>query len=93
MLIPKSLVSDVSSIKVYVNESEVTFNSASKADAWELFFTYPHSTHQVVVNLDAPLPPPDSSFFETPLGMALIVGGIVAAAVVVAFVVVRKRRK
>ncbi|MCW4035336.1 MAG: hypothetical protein NWF03_08240, partial [Candidatus Bathyarchaeota archaeon] len=103
VIIPKSLLSDISTLAVYVDETEMNYSAESQDDVWEIFFTYEHSTHQVVLNLQAEPtqttePEPENqeqeqeSFFETPIGLATIVGALVAAAVAVTVLVMRRRQ-
>jgi len=63
VMIPKSLINDISNLIIYVDGNEMNYTSESQTDVWEIYFTYPHSTHQVVVNLESP---PPQSTPETP---------------------------
>ena len=99
VIIPKSLISDISSLTVYVDGDETSFNSMSQTDAWKIEFTYSHSTHQVVVNLESKLPPeseseepdqpfePDSTGEEEIIPRELLFIILVIAAIVVVAVV------
>jgi hypothetical protein len=49
--IAKSLVSEPTEIKVYQDESQLTYSIVSLEDAWLLTFEYTHSTHQFTVDL------------------------------------------
>lgn len=94
VIIPKSLVEDSSTIRVYVDEDEMTRECVSQGDAWSLTFTYSHSTHQVVVDLDAePLTASDVPLTDSPLVLVLIVAAIVAAAVIITIIVMKKTQK
>ncbi|MEJ5328126.1 MAG: InlB B-repeat-containing protein [Candidatus Bathyarchaeia archaeon] len=53
VIIPKTLVRDVSSLRVYLDGGQVTFESEPQADSWALHFTYTHSTHQVTISLSS----------------------------------------
>jgi nitrous oxidase accessory protein len=52
--IPKSLASDISDLKVYVDGYPITYSSESQSDSWVVSFIYSHSTHNIVINLSAP---------------------------------------
>jgi hypothetical protein len=49
--IPKSLIDDISSLKVYLDGNQLEFTIESQEDCWLLYFTYQHSTHMVTINL------------------------------------------
>jgi hypothetical protein len=53
LYIPKSLISDASGLKVYIDGETLSYTSQSQGDAWLVSFTYHHSTHQITVNLNA----------------------------------------
>ncbi len=88
--IPKSLVSDVSSLKVYLDGNQLTYAVESQGDSWLLSFTYHHSTHQVTITM--------GTVSSTPLKQSqlleiVIAGAIIAAiAIVAGFLVVRKNK-
>jgi hypothetical protein len=52
--IPKSLMSDVSGLTVNIDGRTLDYASQSQNDAWLISFTYHHSTHQVIMNLNNP---------------------------------------
>jgi|GEM_PF-3003169 hypothetical protein len=49
--IPKSLINDISGVKVYLDNNPIAYTTQSQSDYWILSFTYHHSTHNVVINL------------------------------------------
>jgi hypothetical protein len=49
--IPKTLISDISTLRVYLDNNEVTFTSAQDSDAWIITINYSHSTHNIVMDL------------------------------------------
>jgi hypothetical protein len=53
VFIAKDLVHDASSIKVYLDDNNLNCNVLSVEDAWLLHFTYSHSSHKVVVNINS----------------------------------------
>ena len=88
--IPKTLINDISGLKIRVDENIVTYTSESQEDSWAIFFTYSHSTHKVVIELGAAANRGD----ETPPDL-IIYGAVIAAVVVavaVATVTIKKRR-
>ena len=55
--IAKTLVQDPSNIEVIFDEEELNYTVTSTEDAWLLHFTYTHSIHNVVVNLESAIIP------------------------------------
>jgi regulation of enolase protein 1 (concanavalin A-like superfamily) len=49
--IPKSLIGDISSLKVYLDGNQIEYTAESQSDCWLLYFTYQHSTHMVTINM------------------------------------------
>ena len=47
--IPKSLISDPSSLKVYLDRNQLAYATQSQGDSWLVSFSYHHSTHQVSI--------------------------------------------
>ncbi len=54
--IPKSLVSDASNLKVYLDNNQIDYTSKSQSDFWLLYFSYNHSRHMVTISLSAATP-------------------------------------
>jgi hypothetical protein len=50
--IAKSLVVNITNVRVYLDGNQSEYSITSKDDSWLLTFTYTHSTHRIVVNLD-----------------------------------------
>jgi hypothetical protein len=91
MYVPKSLVSDVSSLKVYLDGSQLTYTSESQGDSWRIVFGYHHSTHQVAVTLGSLLPSlPNQTSLEQWIAYAAVTAAIVA---IVLFAVIKRRKK
>ncbi|MCL4430279.1 MAG: hypothetical protein M1167_05960 [Chloroflexi bacterium] len=76
--VPKTLISDVSQLKAYVDGSQVSFNSESQIDSWLISFTYSHSQHRITMTVDSPIVVTDNGsspqwlFYAVPI--ALVVG-------------------
>jgi hypothetical protein len=87
--IAKTLIDDITKVKVYVDGNEIESASTETVDSWLLHFTYQHSAHAVTLNLAAES---QQSFIETPLGL-IAIGGIVAIILTVSIAFVLKRRK
>ncbi len=93
--IPKSLISDISALKVYLDDNQIEYSYQSQGDGWLLYFTYHHSTHliKVVLNSSSTLLPN-----QVVLGLGWVEIAILAFMVIlvvvsvfVAFVVLRKK--
>jgi len=69
--VAKSLVENITNIRVYLDGNESEYTIASKDDSWLLTFTYIHSDHQVVVDLDINIIPEFPSIIILPLFMLL----------------------
>jgi hypothetical protein len=87
--IPKSLITDVSSLKIRLDGAQMAYSSSSQGDFWKISFAYHHSTHQVIVNLGTASSTP---FIQSKLGELLLAGTIVIA-ITIALVFVLSRRR
>ena len=92
--IPKSLISDVSDLRVFLDGNQVAYTTQSQGDSWLVSFSYHHSTHQVLI---AFTPPGSQGAVFLDLNwvqIAILVSMSVIAVVVVAyaFVVLSKKR-
>jgi parallel beta-helix repeat protein len=72
--IAKSLIIDVTKIKILLDGLEYNYTVTELNDSWVLFFTYNHSVHQVQVDLQAAIPE-----FPSFLILALFMIGTVLA--------------
>jgi len=86
--IAKYLIADISKLNISLNGTDLSYTATSTDDVWRLVFTYHHSTHDIVVNLGEL---PILLFIQTPVGITLIVVGIIAILVVL-FRVMKRRR-
>jgi hypothetical protein len=86
--IPKSLINDISGLKIRVDENIVTYTSESQEDSWAIFFSYFHSTHKIVIELSAA----SSQGNETPPDF-IVYAAIIAAVLAVPLGVVAFKRK
>jgi len=55
--VAKSLVANITNIRVYLDGNQSEYTITSTDDSWLLTFTYMHSTHQVAVDLDITIVP------------------------------------
>lgn len=88
--IPKSLVSDISNLKVYLDGTQLSPSTQSQGDSWMVSFTYHQSTHQVAINLGSV----SVASGGNPLEEWIIIGAVVVAAfaaIAVFFMVTRKK--
>jgi len=85
--IPKSLISDISGLRVYLDENLITYNSESQMDWWVVSFNYSHSAHKVIIELSAA-----SEVDETPLELIIYIT-IIAVAIAIAFATIVFKRK
>lgn len=88
--IPKSLVSNISDLRVYLDSNQIEYSYQSQEEGWLLYFTYNHSTHFVAICL--------SSSNTQILGLGLVeiailifMGILVTITIVVVYTVLRKK--
>jgi hypothetical protein len=51
LYVPKSLITDISSLKVYLDQNQLSYTYQDSGDSWVVLFNYDHSTHMVTVDL------------------------------------------
>jgi hypothetical protein len=83
--IAKTLIPAIENVYVLVDGIEIEYHAVSQHDAWQLEFTYQHSTHQITIQLGSEVP-----FYTTPTGLIIILGGIAMSAFVV-YAIYRRR--
>ncbi len=86
--VPKTLVSDASNLKVYLDGNEVTFNSELQIDTWVITIYYTHSVHTIVMDLSG-----TSNVDNQPLGQLPIIAVAIIAIVIIAVAVVAVLKK
>jgi parallel beta-helix repeat protein len=87
--IPKSLASDISDLKVYVDGYPITYSSESQLDSWIVSFTYSHSTHNIAIDLSAPSSETIGSVTE----FIYVIAAVAIALAITAIVSIRKDLK
>jgi parallel beta-helix repeat protein len=85
----KSLVSNIADTKVYLNDTQIDYTTASLDDSWLIHLTYQHSTHRVTINLGVI----STSFVDTPAGKIVLYGVPIAAALILAFLYALKKKQ
>jgi hypothetical protein len=91
--IPKTLITDISELKVYLDGTQIAYNTESQTDSWMLSFTYAHSTHKFVIDLSAASS--DANETQTPdltTYIIIVVAAITIAAVAVTLIFKRKHQ-
>lgn len=91
--IPKSLISDASSITVYLDDTPTACEVQSQGDSWLLSFVYHHSSHLVTISLGTYASAPLGTVSDNITSEALLAGLIATVAVVGMLVYFRKRRQ
>ena len=101
--IPETILSDISGLRVFLDNNQVQYTVQPQSEGWLLFITYHHSTHIFTVNLgsssadptEAPTMTPSTSQTQTlELDMVkiaiLVFMGTIAVVVIVALVFHKK---
>jgi N-methylhydantoinase B/oxoprolinase/acetone carboxylase alpha subunit len=87
--IPKTLISDISTLKVYLDNKAVTFSNTQDSDAWIITINYSHSTHKIVMDLTG-----TQNQNNQPIPWIIVGAGVAFAiiAVLVVTLVLKKRQ-
>jgi hypothetical protein len=88
LYIPKSLVSDITTLRAYIDGNPTTFTSESQDGAWLITFQYSHSQHTITLQIGASAAP--TAGLDT---IQLVAVASAAAVAVVAISVVLLKRK
>jgi hypothetical protein len=88
--IPKSLISDASNLKVFVDENAIEFHAESLVDSWFVSFIYSHSTHEVTMKMNST---PSTVVNENQPAQWLPYGIIIVLIVIIAFLLTATKRK
>jgi hypothetical protein len=83
--VPKALISDASNLKVLLDGNAISFNTESLADSWFISFTYPHSTHEVTLEMNVA---PSTTVSENQLMQWLPYGIATMLTVLIAFLLI-----
>ena len=106
--IPKTLINDVSGLKIRLDSNQVDYTVQSLSEGWLLYVTYHHSTHVVTINLGANANPAESTAptTQTPptqtlaqdldwvkIAILAFMGALAALVTAIALVSLKKKRK
>ncbi len=83
--IPKTILSDISTLKAYIDGNEVNFTSQSQTDYWLISFSYSHSTHTIKMSFGNQTLLPDSGFPSSLVVITAITVVVVAVVAVFGF--------
>jgi hypothetical protein len=90
----KSRISDVSNLKVTLDDEAIMYDALSKGDVWIITFMYHHSSHEVVMALSSEASNSGQGSLGSLLGNQLVLVAIIAVLVaVIAVLVILNRRK
>jgi len=87
LYVSKSVVSDVSNLKVSLDGNPLNFTTSSQGDSWHISFSYHHSTHTVNISLGSPKAKAPNQ------DLLLVTGAGSAAAVAITVLVLHFRRR
>jgi hypothetical protein len=88
--VPKSLITDIFDLQVFLDGKPLSYNAESTGDSWLVTFTYHHSTHEVTVNLNDTLSTPLN---VNQFGQWVTYGVIIVLSVIVAVLLISRKRK
>jgi hypothetical protein len=91
IMINKELVADGASIKISMDGSQMSYDLTQTSSSWILYFTYHHSTHNVVASLGG-LPSGASGGISLEVLITVVVLAVIIA-VSLTFVIMNKKRK
>jgi hypothetical protein len=87
--LPKTLINDISALKVYLDEKQIEYSTNPQNDSWLLSFTYQHSAHNIAITLNSALNPANDLN-----GNLMCYGVIIAAiAIIIALALIVRQRK
>ena len=91
--IPKSLINDISTLKVFLDDTQIDYLAESQGDSWQLHFSYDHSTHLIDIQLSSSslLPTKVSGFGWLEIAILVFMGILLAATILGVFVFFRKK--
>jgi hypothetical protein len=86
----KSLIQDITQVKVFIDGVQVQSSTTETSDSWILHFTYQHSTHEVTLQLGGTS---DTSASGNQYILYAGVGVVIAVVLLAALLVLKKRNK
>ncbi|MCL5949697.1 MAG: hypothetical protein M1490_04390 [Candidatus Bathyarchaeota archaeon] len=91
--IPKTIISDISTLKTYVDGNEVSFNSESQTDSWLISFSYSHSQHTITMTMSEALQVSNPNTDSLPQWLLYTIPAALVVAIAVIAVVFKSRTK
>ena len=92
IVIPKSLVADISTVSVFLDDDPLTYNSVSQADSWTISFTYQQSSHDLRIGLDEAPVQSNNMFADSTTIIIGALAAVIIALIVVVTILAKKRR-
>ena len=89
--IAKTLVLNPENIKVQLDGKQLNYSVAEAADSWLITFTYSHSTHEIIMHLEAAMK--SNSSFSVDFKVLSGVGAALAIAIAIVIVAVGRMKK
>ncbi|MCL2256765.1 MAG: hypothetical protein FWC14_00965 [Candidatus Bathyarchaeota archaeon] len=89
--IPKTLINDLTDLKVYLDGNELTYISAQDQDTWFITFTYSHSTHTITMNFANNNQTQNTPDMMWIIAIAIAIIGLIAAVTI--FAVQKKKHR
>jgi hypothetical protein len=91
LYLPKSLVNDVSALIVSLDDTPIDYTATSQEDSIQITFSYQHSAHQIIINVNSP----DQTTAKGGGDTWLIIGAIAAAVgiVMAGLIMMQRKRK
>jgi hypothetical protein len=91
--VPKTILSDISTLKTYVDGNQVNFNSESQADSWLISFSYSHSQHVITMSMVDPSQISHTNPDSTTQWIYYAIPAVLVAVIAVIAVVFKSRAK
>jgi hypothetical protein len=88
--IPKSLITDISDLKVYLDGSETTYATEQQGESWLVTFSYQHSDHKIVLALNVEAATPSGTITPEIIAIISVPAVVIATAAVL---LINRRRK
>jgi hypothetical protein len=75
----KTLVADITNLKVYLDGTPLEYSTGSTDDSWIIYFTYSHSTHRITIVINPMVERTPTSFLPTNLFLLLAIVTLILA--------------
>jgi phospholipase C len=92
--IPKSLIADISNVQVFLDGAQISYSVQEQPESWMISFTYHHSSHQILINLNSAMASSSWSEVLSEQWLVYVIAFVViACAVGVSLSVLRRRNR